>query len=325
MSISNTQAPLAQAQIKALPEHFRVDEVLELPFSGQGEHAYFYVEKTALNTTDVVAMLADHFQLAPQTIGYAGRKDKHAVTRQWFSVATPTDHWEPEDARVKVLLSRRSEKKLRRGDHNANTFELTLTKVQHWCGASAHTLSDCFPNYFGAQRLSASNIQQAQHWLAEGGWGRASRDQPRGARRRQQKHKGGRRSWHLSVLRSLLFNAVLDQRVAAGNYASLVDGDLALNGMPSGPLWGRGRSQVSGSAAEVEARALASYAQTCEALEYAGVSMDRRVLAVQPQEMDVSQVAQDEWLLKFTLPPGVYATTLLANHFNVHDASARHE
>lgn len=325
MSISNRQAPLPQAQIKKIPEHFRVDEVLDLPFSGQGEHAYFYIEKTALNTTDIVAMLASHFKLAPQSIGFAGRKDKQAVTRQWFSVPTPVDHWQPEDSRVKVLLSRRSEKKLRLGDHSANTFELTLTQVKHYCGTSPDTLSDCFPNYFGPQRLSASNVAQAQKWLQAGGWGRESQDQSRGARRRQQKHKGGRRGWHLSVLRSLLFNAVLDERVAADNYAILLDGDIAVDGMPTGPLWGRGRSGVSGAAAEIESSALTSFAQICEALEYAGVSMDRRVLAVQPQDLAVCPAAEDEWIVKFTLPPGVYATTLLANHFKVIDASAYHE
>ncbi len=325
MSISNRQAPLPQAQIKTIPEHFRVHEVLELPFSGQGEHAYFFIEKTALNTTDVVAMLAKHFQVAPQAIGYAGRKDKHAVTQQWFSVPTPVDQWQPEDARLKVLLSRRRERKLRLGDHSANTFELTLTQIRHWCGSSLDTLSDCFPNYFGAQRLSASNIAQAQDWLQAGGWGQESRDQPRGARRRQQKHNSPRRGWHLSVLRSLLFNAVLDKRVAADNYSILLDGDLAENGMPTGPLWGRGRSGVSGVAAEIETSALTSFAQTCEALEYAGVSMDRRVLAVQPQDLNVCQATDNEWVVKFTLPPGVYATTLLAKHFNVIDASAYHE
>jgi tRNA pseudouridine13 synthase len=113
--------------------------------------------------------------------------------------------------------------------------------------------------------------------------------------------------------------------VAAGNYATLIDGDVAIHELPSGPLWGRGRSQVSGLAAEIETSALAPFAHTCEALEYAGVSMDRRVLAAQAKGLEVSQAADDVWVLKFTLPPGVYATTLLANHFNVHDASARHE
>ena len=325
MSISNPAALLPQAQIKALPDHFRVHEVLDLPFSGQGEHAYFHVEKTSLNTTDVVAMIAADFQLAPQAIGYAGRKDKHAVTRQWFSVPTTADHWQPADSRVQLLAAQRSGKKLRRGEHSANVFELRLSRVKNWDHSYAAALSDGFPNYFGIQRLSASNVEQAKAWLQEGSWGRATRDQPRGARRRQQKAKGGRRGWHLSVLRSLLFNAVLDQRVADGNFARVIDGDMIVQGMPTGPLWGRGRSQVSGAAAEYEARAVSPFAEICEALEYAGVSMDRRVLAAQPQELEVAQVADDELMLKFTLPPGVYATTLLGNHFDLLDASSSHE
>ncbi|XOV82049.1 MAG: tRNA pseudouridine(13) synthase TruD [bacterium] len=325
MSTFNAAVRLGQARIKARPEHFCVHEVLDRAFSGEGEHAYFLVEKTSLNTTDVVAMLAADFQVPPQTVGYAGRKDKHAVTRQWFSVPTPQENWLPQDARVKVLCRGRSEKKLRRGDHSANRFELTLTQVRDCDAAMAQALSGCFPNYFGPQRLSAENVRQAQDWLRSGGWGRDARDQPRGARRRAQKQNQGRRGWHLSVLRSLLFNAVLEQRVAAGNYASLIDGDIAIQAMPSGPLWGRGRSQVSGLAAQIESRALSVYADICEALEYAGVSMQRRALAVQPQQLQMVQTAADEWVLQFTLPPGVYATALLANHFTLHDASAYHE
>jgi tRNA pseudouridine13 synthase len=320
MSISNAQTLTPIAHIKGLADHWRVYEVLDLAFSGQGEHAYFYIEKTSLNTADIAAMLAADFNLAPVAIGYAGRKDKHAVTRQWFSVPTKENTWQPKDVRVEVLDARRSDKKLRRGDHTANQFELRLTGVQHWSDALAFSLQGVFPNYFGPQRLSTGNIEQAKAWLQAGSWGRNAPGQPRGARRRKQSDKG-MRGWHLSVLRSLLFNAVLDRRVVLGNFASEIQGDLMVQGSPTGPLWGRGRSQVSGQAADVESSALVPYQDICEALEYAGVSMARRVLAQRPGEFSAQQISSDEVVLRFTLPPGAYATTLLGSQFDIVDDS----
>ncbi len=65
---------------------------------------------------------------------------------------------------------------------------------------------------------------------------------------------------HLSTARALLFNAVLAYRVEAGNWDRLIDGDVPLDGAPTGPLWGRGRAQARDAALNLETAALANIA-----------------------------------------------------------------
>ena len=74
--------------IKSSVDAWRVNERLCIPFAGHGEHAYFYVEKSNLNTLDVARQLAQICGVPLMQVGYAGLKDKHGITRQWFSVAT---------------------------------------------------------------------------------------------------------------------------------------------------------------------------------------------------------------------------------------------
>jgi len=80
---------LISANIKTSAQDFRVHERLTIPFSGSGEHLYLYIEKTERNTSDVVKALRRYYKVPHKAIGVAGQKDKHAITRQWFSVCTP--------------------------------------------------------------------------------------------------------------------------------------------------------------------------------------------------------------------------------------------
>ena len=91
MSAGVSVAAHPTAVIKARPEHFRVTEDLGLALDGQGEHAYFFVRKRGLNTLDVARALAEACGVRVSDVGFAGRKDKHAVTEQWFSVPSALD------------------------------------------------------------------------------------------------------------------------------------------------------------------------------------------------------------------------------------------
>ena len=74
------------ARIKVLPEDWRVTEELERSFADSGEHHYLYVRKRCLSTIPVASWLAKAFDVPAVDVGFAGMKDKHAVTEQWFSV-----------------------------------------------------------------------------------------------------------------------------------------------------------------------------------------------------------------------------------------------
>jgi len=51
--------PLGTAILKAVAEDFQVDEVLDIPLSGLGEHLWLWVEKRDLNTEEAARRLAE--------------------------------------------------------------------------------------------------------------------------------------------------------------------------------------------------------------------------------------------------------------------------
>ena len=307
-------------------------ENLAEPLSGEGEHVYFYVEKRCLNTLDVVNLLAQAYAVEPYQVGYAGRKDKHAVTRQWFSVPTPSDEWQVCAPQISCLRMARHYRKLRHGVHAHNDFEILLTQCDPQVIEHAAQFTQRFPNYFGYQRLSSDNLQQAKAWLERSGLGSdgepAERTLPDARRGRKRGKRGrrhaGKQGWFLSVLRSFLFNEVLASRVAQGNHHTEIQGDVLCAGVPTGPLWGRGNSAASGHAAAVENLALAPHRTLCDALEFTGLQHARRPLIAQAQNARVESAAT-EVRLSFSLPPGVYATALLSHTLTLCDCSLRHE
>ena len=263
--------------------------------------------------------LADRYQVPEAAVGYAGMKDKHAVTEQWFSVHTPLDaDVLPRREGVRLCAASRHRRKLRRGRLAGNRFRVRLRNVVEtgWSERLAAVGGGGVPNYFGPQRFGSDNLERAQTWLEQ---------------RRRRREGGFRTGLYLSVLRSFLFNEVLAMRVRSGTWNRLLPGDVAMplpscrggdadrgspGEVPSGPLWGRGRSPAGGEALELERAALASHATLCDGLEHAGLAQERRSLVLKP--VDLHWQAEEGGLeLTFALAPGGYATTLLAEVFDL--------
>lgn len=154
---------LFQASYKVRPEDFQVREVLDIELEGTGEHLYLHIEKTATNTDEVAGLLEKTCGITSADIGVSGLKDRHAVTRQWFSVRTPVDRQlvvealeafnrearlqmesmvaaiTPDQAsstpvpyckQLTLLDSARHTRKLRSGAHRGNDFIIVLRDVQ---------------------------------------------------------------------------------------------------------------------------------------------------------------------------------------------------
>ena len=167
----------ASATLKALNEDFIVTELpLQLP-SGAGEHIWLDVEKNGANTAFVAQRLAEAAGVQEWDVGYAGLKDRYAITRQWFSIYLPkgqtpdlTGLQHPE---FKVLSQSRHVKKLRPGDLQGNRFRIVLRDVTGDRDAIEANLkaiaSQGVPNYFGAQRFGfegATSSRAAPCWRA---------------------------------------------------------------------------------------------------------------------------------------------------------------
>ncbi|CAM4004382.1 tRNA pseudouridine(13) synthase TruD [Psychrobacter arenosus] len=196
--------PIQRATHKICPEHFIVNEQLDIEFSGEGEHLWVFIQKTGMNTVHAAKLLADWAGIPERDVGYSGLKDRQAVTTQWFSLRIPNrtlpevafnpslandtvlneqnesaavaiktaDETTTQQEQIAVLEQHWHNKKLSRGAHKANQFILTLTEVQADDQAAVEArlqqiTQDGVPNYFGGQRFGhgGNNISEALKWF----------------------------------------------------------------------------------------------------------------------------------------------------------------
>ena len=316
--------PCGEAQLKETAEDFQVDEVLDIPLSGTGEHLWLWVEKRQLNTEEAAKRLARAAGVPLKLISYAGLKDRQALTRQWFSLHLPgqanPDLSAAEDDSLRIQQCVRHQRKLQRGAHTANGFKLRLTHLQADPILLERRLQKLqqggVPNYFGPQRFgyAGSNLQEAIAWAA----------------RKELPRSRNLRSRLLSTARSYLFNRVLAERVAQGNWYQALPGDLlsfttsrsffaaqsedcqdarlaALDLHPTGPLWGQGQPLA------FETHVLA--AEHCHCLrawlEMAGLTQERRILRLPIKELTWHYSQPDSLQLAFVLPAGCFATSVV--------------
>ena len=162
----------ASATLKLLNEDFVVTELpLQLP-CGEGEHVWLDIEKNGANTAFVALQLAAAAGVQERDVGYAGLKDRHAITRQWFSIHLPKgeapDLTLLQHPEFKVLGQSRHLKKLRPGDLRGNRFRIVLRDVTGDRDAIEANLAAVaslgVPNYFGAQRFGhdGGNVEQGR-------------------------------------------------------------------------------------------------------------------------------------------------------------------
>lgn len=331
--------PALSARMRTTPEDFVVEEIDAFEASGAGEHLLLTIEKRGMNTAFAARRIAQWAGVAESAIGYAGLKDRHAVTRQRLSVWIPKkiapDIATLQSDELKVLAHAWHSRKLPRGALAGNRFVLTLREVEGDATTIEARLQAIaargVPNYFGEQRFGRGgrNIDKA---LAMFAGRRVPREE---------------RTHLLSAARSELFNRVLSARVAAGHWDAPLDGEVwSLDGSrsmfgpepwsealaarlaafdihPSGPLWGRGelRSEDAVKALELATLSGEQALALRDGLERAGLEQERRALRLRPSELAWDWPAPAVLRLRFALPPGCYATTVLAELGGLVDAS----
>ncbi|WP_020210930.1 tRNA pseudouridine(13) synthase TruD [Gilvimarinus chinensis] len=296
--------PLGKAGFREQLEDFYVNEDLGFTCDGSGEHVYLHVEKRGDNTEWLARSIARLAGVEPRDVGYCGLKDRHGVTRQWFSVYFPKGDepdWQALNSETVTLLeATRHKQKLRRGQHRSNGFVIVLRNLSADKTAVDARLqliaAQGVPNYFGEQRfgIGGGNLEAANRMLVEG-------------IKVKNRHK---RSLYLSSARSYLFNQVLAKRIEQGLWRTSIEGDIEEGGCVTGPLWGRGRLATSAEAKALEETVLAPWQHWLEPLEFTGLKQERRALVNMPEALNWHW--QGEHLqLSFSLGVGAYATSLL--------------
>lgn len=329
---------VCSATIRTSPEDFFVEEIASFEPSGAGEHLLLTIEKRGMNTAFAAKRIAAWAGVAESAIGYAGLKDRHAVTRQRFSVWLPKktapDVGFLRSDDLRVLDHSWHARKLPRGALAGNRFELVLREVAGDRAEIDARLAAIrmrgIPNAFGVQRFGreGGNLDKALAMFA-------------GRRMRREE-----RSLLLSAARSALFNAVLARRIGDATWDRGVEGEVwmlagshsvfgpetlddalraradAFDIHPTGPLWGAGELRTSGELRALEAGIASGLAggRVAEGLVRAGLKQERRALRIALDGLEWEWADERLLRLAFVLPSGCYATAFLHELGSLHDA-----
>ncbi|GJQ30272.1 MAG: tRNA pseudouridine synthase D [Phycisphaerae bacterium] len=178
--------PPIAGTLRQRPEDFLVDELPSYDPCGQGEHLYLTIQKRNMSTMDLLRLIAAHFRVGRGAVGYAGLKDKHAVTRQVVSVHIPGKSAEDfpalEHPDLVVLGAALHTNKLRPGHLRGNRFSIRIRDCRPTDSLVAHRVlrrleAEGVPNRFGAQRFGLlGNTHRIGRALAIGDFDTAVRE-----------------------------------------------------------------------------------------------------------------------------------------------------
>ncbi len=322
--------PVCSAAFKQNPEDFVVIERLPFTADGDGSHWLIEVEKTDMNTLDLLDAMSRCLKVPRRAAGYSGLKDRYATTRQYVTLPVSTlsleDVLEAGGDTWRVIGAEAHRRKLRVGSHRQNAFEITLRDIpaddsvrELLAQRLEQTGREGVPNYFGPQRfgIDGTNLRKATQLFG------ASRKLPR------QQHR-----FAVSAARALVFNTVLAQRVGENTWRVLIDGEaVCLDGSsswfdyaklgdnfqsrlgdfdvhPSGPMWGAGALPVTGEALRVELAAVTPFGSYTKGLEELGLKHDRRALRQRVHGLSW-EFGENTLRLSFALNKGGFATSVL--------------
>ena len=321
--------PPIDGELRATPEDFEVEEIPAYRPTGSGAHVMVWIEKRDLTTRDAVRLLCSHLGIDPEGAGWAGLKDRRAVTRQWISVTgtTPEAAREVEADGLRVLDAASHPHKLRTGHLKANRFIVCLrgidpSRIDDLRRVLSEIEASGLPNYYGAQRFGR-NDDNAEHALR---WVRGEARAPRSKFHRKLE---------MSALQARIFNRCVADRVRTSALGKVFAGDLvkkhesgglfvaddaedaqaranAWEISATGPMFGPKMRWPSGEARVREEALLAEGGLTLDLLaKWKGIAPGTRRFVRVPVPDVGLDVSRRTARLEFTLPAGSYATILM--------------
>lgn len=317
---------------------FEVSEIPAYMPSGSGEHLYLWIEKIGHPTQELIRIAQNIFQVKESAIGCAGKKDAHAITRQWMSIQT---HLPPEDIEqriqqfqsydwLKILQYSRHTNKLRTGHLVGNHFKVILNNVtatnkeiENACRILAQ---NGFINYFGKQRFGfeRANISEGLKVMS-------------GARAPHQK-----KLMYINAVQSALFNLAAARRFSAcgmqvhcgdvmrkHHAGCFVCDDPDIDNERAGnkeisvtlPLPGKKIMHGHGFTEELENKVIQDFVSCWKQqtdpqfTEFPDITQhadgDRREMWIFPENLTFKPLNDLTVCVEFSLPSGSYATILL--------------
>lgn len=331
-----------KAEFRTLDDDFLVSELTNRQLHESGPHLYLQIEKRGANTQWLARQLANHAKLDLKDVGYAGLKDRHAVTRQWFSL--PIKNTEPDLTHLfnkdefTLLNKGYYGVKLKRGALGGNAFRIVLRHVQGDQASINQRLelirNQGVPNYFGEQRFGHDfeNIKQAAQLFETG-------------KRPRNRQKA---SMYMSAARSYLFNNMLAKRIEQKCWDQPIHGEVfgfagSLRGFtqentseerarlraqrihPSCALWGKGERLSTQDLYTLEQEAAERFPVLKTGLEKQGMKQERRATRMLLPDLFWHWSDNQTLVLRFNLASGYFATSVLCELGDIQPAQRSDE
>jgi len=305
-------------KLKERPEDFIVKEIPDLSLTPKGEYGIFRLKKKLWNTEDAVQEIAKKLKMPRKRIGYAGSKDRQAITEQYISIHKASKKVESlKINNLRLEFVGRSKKPISLGDHAGNSFEI----IARECDERPRPRM-LLVNYFGEQRFSENNVEigraivkknfkKAVELIVEGGGRNAS-----AARKHLEKHKND----YLGALKKIpLKTATLYVHAFQGKLWNQAAEQLTGKGNISVP--------IVGFATEFENEKIEKiYEEILEKVKLKDFVMrqwpelssegSHRNLYMKLQSLKITKINEKTYGLRFILPRGSYATVALQGLFS---------
>ena len=322
-------------RLRARDGHFVVEEIPLYDASGTGSHLYLNFTKERLTTKEACGIISGASGVNEKEIGFAGMKDKHAVTTQTFSIPVPNMNSGDVDLLIarmeslpmKLNWAKLHGNKLRTGHLLGNRFTILISGIDGSIDSALEKAEAVgrmikergIPNYFGEQRFGAEGDNHEKGMKIINGTMRV----------------GNRwlRRFLVSSFQSHMCNIYLSERFNRGLFWRILEGDIAKKHDTGGlfevsdekecqkrfdsheisftaPIYGSKMWSASGEPGRLEQEIFSSCGVSAEQLASAGVEGTRRLGRLLVPDL-VARKSAEGLTVSFSLPKGAFATTVM--------------
>jgi len=319
--------------LKSKPEDFVVEEKIELHLDAEGDYAYFWLRKRGYTTIRALERIADFLRIRLRDTGFAGNKDKEAVTKQAISIKDPgrrvgETRFERFNAEgISLEYIGRGKAQISLGELEGNRFEIVIREAD-----KAPQKITQFINYFDDQRFSETNKDVGKAIL-KGQFKKAcelitAEEVKYHLSQKPNDFVGAMktlplkiRQMHVHAYQSWIWNETVNEYVrkkckntitASYSLGELAFPDISLP-IVSIPIIGFGYEKA-GDEVESIIRGIMKKEEVTER-EFIIKSMPelsaeggKRDLIAEVRELKIEKIGEKEYKLTFSLPKGCYAT-----------------
>lgn len=336
LPFATKEYPGIDGKIKKKPEHFVVEEIPIYEPCGKGDHLYINLTKKNLTSKEIQKKLTQLFNLSEVCIGFAGMKDKHAVTTQTYSIkfGIIDDKFTKEVVKtieknipIKVNWAKLHNNKIKAGHLLGNKFKIIISEIKIPIDEALEISREIvnkikktgIPNFYGPQRFGFDGDN----------WKRGLSIIKGELKTRDLWSK----RFLISSYQSYLCNVYLAKRVESGNFEKILKGDIAkkydTGGLFvvkdkeaeqkrydnheisfTGPIYGPEMWEAEDESGKFEKEILKDSGVTIEDIKKAGSNGTRRLGRLLVDDIKIKKV-REGLQLEFFLPKGAFATNVL--------------